>query len=184
MLCLIRTFIAVDLPEEFREKVRQIQSKLEPFNVKLVDPELVHITLKFIGDIPEGRVDDISKALDTIRCEPFEANVAHLGVFPKPSYAKVIWIGAEGNFEELHGDVESSLSDFRFKKDKRGFTAHATLARVKSIPKAEKQDFLRVLEELKDVDVGEMYVDTVKFKKSTLTPEGPIYETLHETKLG
>ena len=181
---MIRTFIAVDLPEEFREKVRFIQSKLAPFKVKLVDPELVHVTMKFLGDIPEDKVGDISDALDSIACKPFEANIAHVGVFPKPSYAKVVWIGAEGNFEELHRDVESSLSDFKFKKDRRGFTAHATVARVKFVPKEEKQAFLDVLEELEDVGVGKMYVDTVKFKKSTLTPEGPIYETLHEAKLG
>ncbi|MCD4807230.1 MAG: RNA 2',3'-cyclic phosphodiesterase [Methanococcoides sp.] len=181
---MIRTFVAVDLTEEMREKIKDIQSKLEPFNLRLVDPELVHITLKFLGDVPEDRVSAISDALDSIECEPFEANIAGLGVFPKPSYVKIVWIGAEGNFVKLHDKVESSLKSFRFKKDRRGFTAHSTIARVKNIPKSDKQEFLRILDELKDVEIGKMHVDRVKFKKSTLTPEGPIYETLHEAKLG
>ena len=180
---MIRTFIAVDFPQDYIEKIVKIQSKLKNFNVKPVDPKLVHITLKFIGDVNENKIEEISKALDGIAIPPFNARIGNVGVFPKPQYVKVVWLGAEGNFEQLHNDVESALKPFKFKKDRRGYTAHATLARVKHIPKEEKAAFLKVLNELKDAEVGTFNVDAIKLKKSTLTPEGPIYETLHEVRL-
>ena len=180
---MIRTFIAVDFPQDYVEKIAQIQSKLKNFNVKLVDPKLVHITLKFLGDINENKIEKIAEALDGITIPPFDARIGSVGVFPKLQYVKVVWLGAEGNFEQLHDNVESALKPFKFKKDRRGYTAHATLARVKYIPKEEKEAFLKVLDELKDVEVGTFHVDAIKLKKSTLTPEGPIYETLHESKL-
>ena len=181
--CMIRSFIAVDFPQDFVENIAQIQSKLKDYNVKLVDPELVHITLKFLGDVNENKIEHIAKTLDEITTPSFDARIGSIGVFPKPQYIKVIWLGAEGNFETLHNDVESALKPFKFKKDRRGYTAHATLARVKHIPNEEKDGFLKVLDELKNIEVGMFHVDAIKFKKSTLTPEGPIYETLHEAKL-
>ncbi|HJH28489.1 MAG TPA: RNA 2',3'-cyclic phosphodiesterase [Methanosarcinaceae archaeon] len=180
---MIRTFIAVDFPQDYVEKIAQIQSKLKNFNVKLVDPKLVHITLKFLGDVNENKIKHITEALDGITLPSFDASISNVGVFPKPQYVKVIWLGAEGNFEQLHDDVESALKPFKFKKDRRGYTAHATLARVKNIPKENKVALFNVLDELKDVKIGIFHVDVIKLKKSTLTPEGPIYETLHEIRL-
>lgn len=180
---MIRTFIAVDFPQDYVKKIAHIQSKLKNFNVKLVDPKLVHITLKFLGDVNESKIEHITEALDGITLPSFDASIGSVGVFPKPQYVKVIWLGAEGNFEQLHDNVESALKPFKFKKDRRGYTAHATLARVKYIPKEEKDAFLAVLDELKDVEIGTFNVESIKLKKSTLTPEGPIYETLHEVKL-
>lgn len=180
---MIRTFIAVDFPQDYVKKITHIQSKLKNFNVKLVDPKLVHITLKFLGDVNESKIEHITEALDGITLPSFDASIGSVGVFPKPQYVKVIWLGAEGNFEQLHDNVESALKPFKFKKDRRGYTAHATLARVKYIPKEEKDAFLAVLDELKNVEIGTFNVGSIKLKKSTLTPEGPIYETLHEVKL-
>jgi 2'-5' RNA ligase len=180
---LMRTFIAVDLPEEFHSKLAHIQARFDGFKFKFVDPALVHITMKFLGEVPEEKIGDISKALDGITCAPFEIFVHSLGVFPKPKFAKVIWIGCEGNFEELHRLIETSLSSFGFNQDPHDFTAHATLARVKYLPKKKKDDFLHLLEELKDIELGTMQVNTIRLKKSTLTPEGPVYETLHEVRL-
>lgn len=180
---LIRTFIAVELDPSFREKIRQIQEKFSVFNLKFVNPEIVHITLKFLGDIKEPLVTPIAAALDSILCEPFEAKVEGLGVFPKPSNPKVLWLGAEGNFKTLHDDVETVLKPFKFKEDERGFTAHATLARIKSLDKDQKSAFINVLNELKNIELGSMQVNQVLLKKSTLTSDGPIYETLHTVYL-
>jgi len=180
---LIRTFVAVDFPQEFKEKIVEIQSKLNDFNIKLVDPGLVHITLKFLGDVNENMIEPITGALDGITCPSFDAVIKNVGVFPKPQYIKIIWLGAEGDFGELHDNVESVLAPFKFKKDRRGYTAHATIGRVKYVPKDRKESLQNILDELKDVEIGTMRVDSVTLKKSTLTPQGPIYETLHEVKL-
>jgi 2'-5' RNA ligase len=180
---LIRTFIAVELDPSFREEIRQVQERFSDFDLKFVNPEIVHITLKFLGDIKESMVSPVSASLDSVMCEPFEAKVEGLGVFPKPSNPKVLWLGATGNFKTLHDNVETVLKPFRFKEDEREFTAHATLARVKSLSKDQKGAFLDVLNELKDIKLGSMQVNKVFLKKSTLTPEGPIYETLHTVYL-
>lgn len=178
----MRTFVAVDLPEELHSKVAQVQSKFDEFKFKFVDPSLVHITMKFLGEVPEEKIGDIAKALDAVKCPPFEVALRGVGAFPKPKFAKVVWIGCEGNFEELHQLVEASLSPFGFTKDTHGFNAHATLARVKYLPKKNKELFLQLIDELKDVELGAMKVDAIRLKKSTLTPEGPVYETLHEVR--
>ncbi|MFP4654585.1 MAG: RNA 2',3'-cyclic phosphodiesterase [Methanohalobium sp.] len=180
---MVRTFISVDLPQEYHENISEIQSRLKNFNVKLLKPEFVHITLKFLGEIDDDKVQKISNSLDKIDCEPFNATIAKVGVFPKPKYPKVVWLGVEGDFKTLHKNVESLLKGFNFGEDNRKFSAHATIARVKRLPKKEKDLFLETLDEIKDIELGSMWVDTVKLKKSTLTHEGPIYETLHKVKL-
>ncbi|AEH60296.1 2'-5' RNA ligase [Methanosalsum zhilinae DSM 4017] len=181
---MVRVFISVDIPQNMADKISQVQSYFSDFNFKFVDPLQVHLTLKFLGDVDDKLIPDIAEALDNINYEPFEARITGLGVFPKPSYAKVIWIGAEGGFEGLHREVESCLKDLNFKRDKKEFTAHLTIARVKFMPKSKKENFLKLFNELKDVDIGTMSVNSVYLKKSTLTPDGPVYETLHEVHLG
>ncbi|MDI9394045.1 MAG: RNA 2',3'-cyclic phosphodiesterase [Euryarchaeota archaeon] len=180
---MIRTFIAVELDPSFREKILQIQDRFSEFDLKFVNPEIVHITLKFLGGINESKVCSVAAALDSIMCEPFEAKIEGIGVFPKPSNPKVLWLGATGNFETLHDDVETLLKPFKFKEDERAFTAHATLARVKFLNKGQKSAFINVLNELKNIELGSMQVNKVLLKKSTLTPDGPIYETLHTVYL-
>jgi 2'-5' RNA ligase len=180
---MIRTFIAVELPDSMKKQIESIQQEIDLKGLKLVKPELVHLTLKFLGDIPESQVEPISTALSEIHCTPFNARVTGVGVFPNPNYIKVVWLGAHGTFDLLHSEVERVLKVFRFKKDKGKFTAHATLARVKYLDESSKSQIAHILAELQDVDLGEFRVNTITFKKSTLTPKGPIYETLKEIPL-
>ncbi|WMW25898.1 RNA 2',3'-cyclic phosphodiesterase [Methanolobus sediminis] len=179
----MRAFVAVDLPVELHEKITEIQLKFNEFKFKFVDPDLVHVTMKFLGEVPENQIPDISKALDSVKCEPFTSRVKGIGVFPKPKFAKVIWLGCEGNFDVLNEQIENCLSSFEFEPTLHRFSAHATLARVKYLPKKKKTEFLELLDELKDFEIGSMDVSSIKLKKSTLTPKGPIYETLHEVSL-
>lgn len=177
---MIRTFIAIELPDRFIQEIEKIESMLDTPGIKLVEPKLVHITLKFLGNITENNVEPIVSALSQINCRPFEARIKGVGVFPKPAYIKVIWLGAEGNFDALHAEVECVLLPFKFEKDHQ-FSPHATLARVKQL--REKALLLEKLSKLGDIDLGTMTVDSIILKKSTLMPEGPIYETLREIKL-
>jgi len=179
-----RLFIAVDLPSSVRGELIDVLSSFEGFKLKLVSPELIHITLKFLGEVSDDMVSDIASSLDGIECMPFNANIKGVGVFPNLRSPRVVWLGAEGNFKQLHEDVEASLSSFDLDKDKRKFTAHATLGRIKFMPKDQIEGFLAVLDKLKEVDLGEIRVDKVFLKKSTLTPYGPVYETMHEVLLG
>ncbi len=177
---MIRTFIAVELPDKFIPEIERIESTLNTSGIKLVEPAQVHITLKFLGDISEDKVEPIASSLSQVNCKPFEAMIKGVGVFPKPAYIKVIWLGAEGNFEALHSEVERVLAPFHFEKDDK-FSPHATLARVKALK--EKGALLEKIKKLEDIDLGTMNVESLTLKKSTLTPKGPIYETLREIKL-
>ncbi len=177
---MIRTFIAVDLPEKFLPEIKRIGSMLKFPGINAVKPELVHITLKFLGNVHEDKIEPILSALSQVDCRPFEARIKGIGVFPKPAYIKVIWLGAEGNFNALHDEVERLLLPFKFEKE-HNFSPHATLARVKQV--REKAALLETLNKLKETDLGTMQVGSITLKKSTLTPEGPIYETLKEIKL-
>lgn len=177
---MIRTFIAVELPERFIPEIERIESALNTPGIKLVEPKQVHITLKFLGDISENNVEPIASALSQVNCHPFEARIKGVGVFPKPAYIRVIWLGAEGNFETLHSEVERVLAPFKFEKDDR-FSPHATLARVKQL--REKASILEKIKKLENIELGTMNVDSISLKKSTLTPKGPMYETLREIKL-
>ncbi|VVB97184.1 RNA 2',3'-cyclic phosphodiesterase [uncultured archaeon] len=177
---MLRAFIAVELPERLVPEIEKIESVLNTPGIKLVEPKQVHITLKFLGDIPEDHVETIASALSQASCKPFEARIKGVGVFPKRAYIKVIWLGAQGNFDALHDEVERVLAPFKFEKDHQ-FSPHATLARVKQL--RDKAALFEKLKKLEDIDLGTVNVDTITLKKSTLRPEGPIYETLREIKL-
>ncbi|GFO97547.1 trNA nucleotidyltransferase [groundwater metagenome] len=177
---MIRTFIAVELPGRFVSEIERIGSLIKMPGVKLVEPGLVHITLKFLGDIHEDKVEPIASALSEIKCKPFEAGIKGIGVFPKPSYVRVIWLGGYGDFDTLHREVERVLSRFRFEK-KGDFTPHATLARVKQ--PVSRIELMEKIKNIGDADLGTFSVSSISLKKSTLTPQGPIYETLKEIKL-
>ncbi len=181
---MIRTFIAVDLPDSFIETIAEIQQELKG-NIKLVDAKQVHITMKFLGDVPEKKIPKIEDALSGVNSEPFTARVKGVGAFPKPGYARVIYIGADPaeTFTKLYAEVESALTPLGFKREKRPFTPHATLARVKHNPEEARMRLRDTIEHLSDIEVGTMDVDTIKLKKSTLTPKGAIYETLKEVHL-
>lgn len=172
----MRCFVAVDLPEEIKREIPPIQQAFAMNGLKLVDPELVHITLKFLGEVPESRVAEIVDALARVRFSPFRARIRGVGAFPGRSI-RVIWLGATGPFEDLARVVDTALEPFGFERDKK-FSAHATLARVK------EPALSRILAErisgISEIDLGEFTVERFVLKKSTLTPRGPIYEDVAE----
>ena len=174
---MIRTFITVELPERFLHEIGKIESELDIPGIKSVEPKLVHITMKFLGDINESDIEPITSALLQINCAPFEARIKGIGVFPKIAYIKVIWLGAQGNFEALHNEIERVLLPFKFAKDHQ-FSPHATLARVKML--REKALLLEKMKKFENIDLGTMIVESISLKKSTLMPQGPIYETIKD----
>src|SRR5665648_79552 len=180
---MIRAFVAVDIPVEFAGAIVEIQEKFAPYNLKFVKPGIMHITLKFLGGIDERAIDKICKALSTISCESFDAEIKGVGVFPKPDHITVIWLGMEGNFDALSREVDDVLKPLGFGMEKRRFTAHATLARVKHMTKDKRIMLTETVELLKYTKIGIMHISSIQLKKSTLTPQGPIYETLCEIPL-
>ena len=104
----IRCFVAVDLPGDMREEIGRLQSRIATEGLRLVRPELVHITIKFLGDVPETGMEKLKEALAAVRASPFAARVAGMGVFPGRS-VRVVWLGLEGDFTILSDKVEAAL---------------------------------------------------------------------------
>ncbi len=179
---MIRAFISVNLTPEIRDRIGEAERDFAMKGVKLVEPGLVHITLKFLGYIDEGKVDEIEAALKKVTVKPFEARFRSLGGFPNPRNPRVIWIGAEGGFEELNRQVEGLMEKAGFPREGR-FQPHATIGRVKFPAPEQKQRLPALFEKYRGYDAGGMLVDTIYIMKSTLSPKGPTYEVLKEIKL-
>jgi 2'-5' RNA ligase len=173
----IRCFVAVDLPSKMRDQIGVVQQEIDLPGVKLVQSNLVHVTLKFLGDVPSSKVDRLVEALRGIDHPSFTARVKGVGAFPGRSL-RVIWIGAQGEFEGLHRLVDQALLPLGFEREGRRFSAHATIARVKRPGRDMNQLLSPRLSQFKEMDLGEFQVSEFVLKKSTLTPEGPIYEDI------
>ena len=151
-------------------------------DLKLVEPENIHLTLKFLGEIDEKMVDEIAGVMEKSVKEvsPFRIKLRGVGVFPSMDYMRVVWIGIE-NAEKLGiivGRLENDLSNLGFKKEKRRFSPHMTIGRVKS-PR-NKEILQNFLKENREKDFGELEVKCIRLKKSVLTPKGPEYSTVKE----
>ncbi len=177
----MRLFVAVDLSDEVRERIEDVLRVFKDFKgVKPVEKENLHITLMFLGEVPDRRVEVVKESLKGIKLDPFKIRLKGLGNF---NY-RVFWIGVvEGNdyLSFLAKEVENSLKKLGFKRDK-DFVAHATVARVKRLNSNDKVRLEKALERFRDYDFGEMVVSNFKLKKSTLTPKGPIYEDVEVYK--
>ncbi len=179
----MRCFIAVDLDEKLKEKVINMQKPLNVPDVKLVEPKNLHFTLKFLGEIDENVKEQVSKRLKEMAesSRPFTVLISGVGAFPNEKFIRVVWIGADNedkDFLKLHKTVDDSLSGM-FKKERP--VPHLTLARVGYIK--DKSEIESFITHNRGVVIGEMNVDRIKLKKSTLTRNGPIYENLEEFML-
>ncbi|MDI9615240.1 MAG: RNA 2',3'-cyclic phosphodiesterase [Methanothermobacter sp.] len=177
----VRAFLAVDADDELRERVCEIQDILRGADaqIKFVEPENLHFTLKFFGDVGEGKLRRIRGIVDeTLKgYEPFELHVTGAGVFPNPNYIRVVWLGVENPevFSELQRNLDMEFARIGFRKE-RDYVPHLTIGRVKGPRNREK--LAAMIGELENVDAGTLRVDRVSLKRSELTPEGPVYSDL------
>ena len=180
----MRVFIAVEIKAtamilKFEKEIEKTHA-----NIKLVEPENIHVTLKFLGDTEEKFIDSIEHIMkETVKeTSPFNLKLIRTGVFPNENYTKVIWIGIEdGNIlQTLAQRLDEQLINLGFPKEKRGFSPHLTIGRVKTAE--NKTQLLQLLHHYADTEFGEYKIDTIVLKKSDLTPKGPIYTTLKEVK--
>jgi len=169
----MRVFIAIDLPQEVKKELLNIQRQLPKAKLRVVKD--FHLTLKFIGEITPERVEKAKELLEKVEFKASKVSLSNIGVFPSENYIRVVWVGLEPEKElfELQQKIEAVLQK-EFRNDK-GFKAHLTLARVKFVD--DKKGFVEELKNIK-VERKEFLVDSFKLKKSTLTNEGPIYDDL------
>ncbi len=183
----IRAFIAIELPPEIKSSLSNLIEKLRPGRercVKWVNPESVHLTLKFLGNIPEGQIVDITNAMnDAIKGAPsFELNLKGVGAFPNLRSPRVVWAGIGGNVPillNLQKQIEEALVPLNFTPEKRKFSAHLTLGRIRdNATRQARADLGQALETLLIDSTPTFTVNKISLMKSTLTSSGAIYDQL------
>ena len=185
---MIRSFIAIDFPEETRKALEDIQKKLKQCGagVRWVKPSSIHLTLKFLGNIHPTQVEDIALAVaQEVRDEPpITLGAAGLGAFPGRRKPRVIWIGMEGEVQRLtriQARVENALEPLGFVREKRPFRPHLTIGRVKDHRRL--QALIDAMATLDMPPFNSFDADEIILYKSDLRPTGAIYTKLHRMPL-
>jgi RNA 2',3'-cyclic 3'-phosphodiesterase len=180
----IRSFIAVELPGEVKQSLAGLQAKLKASGItalKWVEPQNIHLTLKFLGDIDTGAISGITAAIEVAAgsVHPFTITVSELGVFPSLKRVRVVWVGLNGEIEKLNSlqkNIEAGLTPLGIPPEGRGFSPHLTIARVRDYARPEEIEKLgRIIEKTAYDTKHNVPVNAVNLMQSQLTREGPIY---------
>ncbi len=167
----MRLFVAVPIPEEIKKKVATLGKEIEQEGIKLVKPENMHLTMKFIGEVSDTRIGNIEEKLKGVAFRKFNCSVRGVGVFPDEKYIRVVWTGIESNeIENLAEQVINALAGYGKKEP---FSGHVTIARVK-----RKVDLKTFLETHKNDELGQFDVSCFELIQSELTREGPKYSVI------
>ena len=177
----MRTFVAAEISDEkVLDSIAKLQSEIK-INAKPVSKENMHFTLLFLGEISDEMANKVMELLSTVSFSPIEMNLAEVGAFPNARVPRVVWIGvdqdAAKNLSKLAKQVEEKLAPLGFRSDKP-FKPHLTIFRIKE----RRNDISSELSKFKTASVGRQVISELKFKKSILTPEGPIYSDLQVVK--
>ncbi len=174
----MRVFISIELPEKAKQEIVRIQNEIEKLGLikgKFIEKENLHLTLKFLGEIDDKKLEKIKEKLNELKFSKFKVRFDKLGVFSE-KFVRIVWISLKGDeLFELQKDVDEVLKDF-FGKEQR-FMAHVTIVRPKFVKNREK-----FIEELGKIDFEkvEFEVDKIFLKKSELFKEGAKYFELKE----
>lgn len=181
---MIRSFIAFDINNEsVLKRFSEVQGTLlnTGADLKLVKPQNIHITMRFLGNISLHMVNSIHEEMKKLSFTSFDVEIKGLGAFPSLRYARVVWAGMRKGADELaniFNQLEPRLRKLGFRPDPKGFSPHLTIARVKT--GRNKAELVRCVQDLADYEFGVVRADCLRLKKSVLTPRGPIYSTLRE----
>jgi len=187
----MRVFIAIDIDEQIRKGLGRLQNEMRSKadirkgDVKWVNPDVMHLTLKFLGEIKDVQVVEVCNITRKVadRHKNFELEVETVGYFGGKS-ARVLWVGTGQNCEnllQLQGDLEQELASAGWPKETRKFAGHLTVCRVRNSKAGFK--LARMTEEYKDLKLGTVLADSVSVYQSQLTPKGPIYTVLGNYQL-
>jgi len=184
----MRTFIAIEIPDEIKKEMAEAQSRLKGSGVEAgwTKPEGIHLTLKFLGEVEESRVPEIMDALTSAiqGMGRFRLEIAGAGAFPNPKSARVVWIGVSGDIERLitlQSSVEEAMAGLGMEREDRKFTPHLTLGRIKYI--RSRDAWVSALEGIKDVKLDGFDVNAVSLMKSELKRTGAVYAEIGRVEL-
>ncbi|MEE8443032.1 MAG: RNA 2',3'-cyclic phosphodiesterase [Dehalococcoidia bacterium] len=180
----LRLFIAVELPDAVHQFISQVIGEFRQHDlpgIRWVRPDGVHLTLKFLGNVPGSQVVTIAQAMESVVSEvsPFVLHVGSVGVFPHMRAPRVLWVGIQGETEplkQLHLRLEEALKALGFVKEKRAYSPHLTLGRIKGrLPAPELQRLSDATEQLQGTGSAMLPVAGLSLMESQLTREGAVY---------
>ena len=187
----LRAFIAVEIPLDIRQNVEHATSNLRRGTgslIRWVAVENMHLTLKFLGDIPTANVEVLTQMIraeaDSFNC--FDIHLRGIGSFPNPKRPRVIYIGiqAPAELEAFQSQLEAATRRLGYNSEERAFAPHLTIGRVRqNIPQNDQQKIRRALEASKIDSPGTATVNSVHLYKSDLKPTGPVYTKLFSAHL-
>lgn len=191
LMSLLRVFIALDIPANLQRAIRQNMEGLQTSlgnSVRWVPADKIHLTLKFIGDIPPAHVASLSQAIvqQAGTISPFDISIGGFGVFPDPRRARVLWVGvqAPAALEALRRGIETGCAQLGYSPDGRPFSPHLTVGRVRDyVSLGEQQRLRKALGETKIDSLGMTRVNSVHLYQSELKPDGSIYTKLFSAPL-
>jgi len=191
-MSLVRAFIAVEIPPEIHQAIEKqtasIRTTLNKSLVRWVPTGNIHLTLKFLGDVSATNLEMLAQMLnaEVEQHRVFEMGFGGLGAFPNPKRPRVIWIGiqAPAGLEALQHGIEAAAATLGYPPEKRPFSPHLTIGRVKQkVSSSGIQKIRSVLEETQVGSLGSARVTAVHLFKSDLKPTGAVYTKLFSAPL-
>lgn len=188
---LLRAFIAIEIPQEIKNRIDSQTAGLRRAigrSVRWVSVNNIHLTLKFLGEISAANVGALAQAveIEASRHQSFEIGIAGLGVFPNPRRPRVLWIGVQSPAElgVLQHQIEIATSRLGYPGDGKAFSPHLTIGRMREQTTPEENQTLRDnLETIQIGHIGRFAADTIHLIRSDLKSDGPAYTRLASAPL-
>src|SRR5512143_4317036 len=184
----MRTIIAIEIPAEIKKEMAKVQDELKRSGADAgwTRPEGIHLTLKFLGEVPEAKIEEIKNALVQAAeaTSRFRLKIAGAGAFPNPKNPRVVWLGVSGDIDKLstlQGSVEKSMTAMGFDREERAFSPHLTLARIKYL--RPRYSWQTAIDSIRDIRLAEFDVNQVSLMKSYIKPSGAVYTEIGRARL-
>lgn len=190
----MRTFLAVDISDGIRarlsDEIGRLEGQVPPNSVRWVRPETIHLTLKFLGEVEPGRLEEVKVSVRPAAQEAarFQLAVVGLGAFPHRDNPRVIWVGVEdgsGELAALHQRLEDALEELGFDRERHDFTAHLTLGRVRrGLGGRARRELKEAVRSAQVGALGQMEAEELVLYHSDLRPGGAVYTPLEVFTFG
>jgi RNA 2',3'-cyclic 3'-phosphodiesterase len=183
----VRLFVGVELDDRVKTAAAQIADSLRrdlgpQLDARWTPAANLHITLWFLGEVDQSRVNSTLQTLDAPFHQPaFDLKISGLGAFPPGGSPRVLWLGVTAGgtaLARLHEELTARLASIGFQPESRTYSAHLTIARVKDTSRGFSSREFRALLQGQPADAGQCRVDAVTLFRSRVSPKGATYETL------
>jgi 2'-5' RNA ligase len=184
----MRVFIAIEVPDGIKREMAKAQERLKHSGADAgwARPEGIHLTLKFLGEVLEAKIDEIKDTLAraVVAASRFRLEIAGAGAFPSSKNPRVVWLGVLGDIDKLEAlwrSVEESMAAIGFDREKRVFSPHLTLARIKYL--RPRFSWQKAIDSIQDIHFAGFEVDHISLMSSELKPSGAVYTEIARVDL-